>query len=139
MPMSDYVLWLHGKAAPTIGVDIGHSGSEYSEDEIDTEITYPAWKDWGLHMIVNETFTTTLTSIDLNLINGAATTPTAIVSSRPTILLAALTAGKHFYVPFPKGKAMARYIRGYVVINSGNPTGGQVCMWIGPPDGSENA
>jgi hypothetical protein len=141
MPLTDYINWLHGKAAPTVGVDIGHSGTEYSEDELDTERTNPGWgkagQEVGLHMLINEAFNT-LTSIDLTLAHGAATGPTTALTTRATILLASLTKGKHFFLPIPKGSTVLRYVRGLVTINGSNPTTGQVCMWIGPPDGSEN-
>lgn len=140
MGISDYMAWVHGKATPTVGVDIGHSGSEYSEDELDTERTTPgigATGDIGLHMLVNEVFNT-LTSVDLRIAHGAATSPTTILTSR-NILLAALVAGAHFYLPIPPGNQLLRYVRGYVGVNGSNPSTGQVCMWFGPKDGSENA
>jgi hypothetical protein len=143
MPLTDYINWLHGKAAPTVGVDIGHSGSEYSEDELDTERVNPGWgkagQEVGLHMLVNEAFNT-LTSVDLTIAHAATTTPTvALVSRNITLASGNLAKGKHVFLPIPKGSTVLRYIRGLVTINGSNPTTGQVCMWIGPPDGSENA
>lgn len=140
MPITDYYNWLHGKATPTVGVDIGHSGSEYSEDQIDTERTYPgigkAGPEVGLHMLVNEVFNT-LTSADVSIAHGAAADPTTLLVTR-NILLASLTAGAHFFIAIPPGVNLLRYVRGYFAVNGSNPSTGQVCMWLGPRDGSEN-
>ena len=143
MPITDYRNWLHGKAAPTIGVDIGHSGSEYTEDELDTERTNPGIGKGGpavgLHVLVNEVFNT-LTSVDIGIAHGAATNPTTILTSRNITLASGnLAAGKHIFVAIPKGSTLLRYVRGYVAVNGSNPTTGQVCAWLGPIDGSENA
>lgn len=140
MPISDKLNWLHGTDAMTTGVDIGHSGSEYTADEIDTEITSPGYgkagAELGLHVLVNEVFNT-LTSADISIVHGAATSPTTVVATR-NVVLASLVAGAHIYVPWPKGMDMLRYLRGYFAVNGSNPTTGQVCVWFGPPDGSEN-
>lgn len=140
MPMAqDYYNYVHGKAAPTTGVDIVHAASEYSEDELDTELTSPGFlKDGksGLHILVNEAFDT-LTSITFHIVHGAATAPTTSVISR-LILLASLVAGAHIYVPFPAGVQLLRYVRGYAELGGSAASAGQVCMWFGPPDGSEN-
>lgn len=143
MPISDYYNWLHGKATPTVGVDIGHSGSEYSEDELDTERTYPgigkAGPEIGLHVLVNEAFTAGggFTSADISIAHGAATSPTTLLVSR-NVLIASLVAGAHVFVGIPPGVELLRYVRGYFAVNGGNPAAGQVCMWLGPRDGSEN-
>lgn len=143
MPITDYYNWLHGKATPTVGVDIGHSGSEYTEDELDTNLTNPGYGkagvDVGLHVLVNEAFTT-LTSFDIGIAHGAATSPTTILISRNVTLASGnLAAGKHIYIPIPAGVTLLRYVRGYFAVNGSNPGAGQVCCWLGPRDGSENA
>lgn len=143
MPLFDYLNWLHGKAAPTVGVDIGHSGSEYTEDELDTERTNPgigkAGPPVGLHVLVNEVFNT-LTSFDISIVHGAATAPTTVLTTRNVTLASGnLAAGKHIFIPIPPGSTLLRYVRGYFAVNGSNPSTGQVCCWLGPLDGSENA
>lgn len=143
MPITDYRNWLHGKAYPTLGVVIGASGSEYTEDELDTERTYPgigkAGVEVGMHVLVMTAFTT-LTSFDLTIAHGAATAPTtALITRVVTLASGNLAAGKHIFIPIPAGVDLLRYVRGLFTVNGSNPGAGKVCVWLGPRDGSENA
>jgi hypothetical protein len=143
MPLTCYQNWLHSKAAPTTGTAIGASGSEYTEDELDTERTYPGWgkgsQEIGMHVLVQTTFTK-LTSFDIGIAHGASTSPTTILISRNVTLASGnLAAGKHLFIPIPAGSTLLRYVRGYFAVNGSNPDAGKVSVWMGPRDGSENA
>jgi hypothetical protein len=135
MGMSDYLLWLHG--APALGVAIGQSGSEYSADEVDFEITTPGVEksgNFGLHIQVTVSFTG-MVSGEFWIVTGAATAPTTGLSGR-RFLLAQLTAGKHYFVPCAPG-GLLRYARAYYEVVSTNPTAGLVCLYFGPRTGGE--
>jgi hypothetical protein len=133
MGMSDYKLWLHGKATPTVGVDIGHAADEYSEDEVDFGVTNPnvgAGGKCGLHFVINESFNANLTSAQVWIVHGAATAPTTLLIGR-YFLLAELVKGKHYFIPMPPTNL--QFVRAYFDL-TGVPTAGQVCMWLGPDE-----
>jgi hypothetical protein len=116
----------------------GNAGSEYSDDEIDTEITTPAWNrghlDWGLNMIVTTTYTDLDSGCFLWAVHGAATGPTTEHTGM-FIPVASLVKGARFFVPLGKGVDMLRYIRGYFEVVSENATLGNSDMYFGPrPD-----
>jgi len=143
MPQSDYKLWIFGKAVPTVGVDLCHSAAEYSytaEDLVDFGYTDPHVErggKFGLHVIINETFTTgsSLASLLISIVTGTTSSPTTKLTGR-TFLIADLVAGKHYYIPCA-GKVQ-RYLAAYAEPNTGTATAGQVCMWFGPDeDGAE--
>lgn len=135
MGMSDYLLWIHG--APSLGVAIGRSGSEYSADEIDFEITSPGVcksGNFGLHIWITVSFAT-MVSGEFWIVTGASTSPTTGLIGR-RFVLAQLTAGKHYFVPCPRG-GLLRYARAYYEVVSTNPTAGLICMAFGPATGGE--
>jgi hypothetical protein len=143
MPQSDYNLWIFGKAVPTVGVDFCHAAAEYSytaQDYIDFGFTDPHVErgdKFGLHIVINETFTTgsSLAELDIWIVTGTTSSPTTKLTGR-AFLLADLAAGKHYFIPC-KGKVQ-RYLGAYGVPNTGAATAGQVCMWFGPDgDGAE--
>jgi len=143
MPVSDIRNWVHGKGVTgAAGLAIGRSGSEYSEDQLNAGSTYfgagKAGVVEGLHMLITESFNT-LTYGDIMIVHGAAENPTTVLTGRTGILLAALTAGKHFFVPIPAGVDVLQYLRARFIVTGSNPTTGKVNMWFGPLDGSENA
>lgn len=138
MPLTDYYNWLHGKAAPAVGVAIGASGDEYSEDELNFGVANPnigrGNAAMGLHVLIMETFNN-LTSVLIGIVHGAATSPTTLLVQR-YFALAALTARKHYFIPIPPSNL--QYVRAYFDLTGSNPTTGKVCMWIGPDvDGTE--
>lgn len=136
MGMSDYLLWLHSKATAA-GTAIGQSGDEYSEDEVDFELTTPGIEksgNFGLHIQVQTSFETMVDCI-VWIVTGAATAPTTKVIGR-SFVLADLVAGKHYFIPCPRG-AMLRYARALWDVVTTNPTAGKVSMWFGPATGGE--
>jgi hypothetical protein len=143
MPQSDYKLWVFGKAVPTVGVDLCHAAAEYSytaEDCINFGVTTPdvaKGDKFGLHFVINETFTTgsSLASLLVSIVTGSSSSPTTKLTSR-TFLLADLAAGKHYYIPC-YGKVL-QYLGFYAEPNTGTATAGQVSAWFGPnSDGAE--
>jgi hypothetical protein len=136
MPLNDYKLWLHGKAAPTTGVNISHSGDEYSEDEINFGVTNPnvgAVGNFGLHIEITEAFAT-MSVATVSVVHGASTAPTTILVSR-YFALADLTLGKHYFLPMPPTNL--QFVRAYWDTTT-NASTGMVNLWLGPgKDGCE--
>jgi hypothetical protein len=129
--MYEYPYLLHDDA------DIGHSGSEYSTNEVDFGRTNPDLNkgdgSFGLHFVVTEAFDT-LTNLIVHICAGAATSPTTQIMSR-NIPLASLTLGAHFFIPAPP--SLARYARAYFEVDGGNPTDGEATAYFGPKSGGE--
>lgn len=131
MGMYDYLFLLHDDA------DVGHSGSEYSTNEVDFERSDPDHNkgagSFGLHFIVTEAFTT-LDYLIIHICAGTATAPTTQVISRK-IALADLTLGKHYFIPAPP--TLARYARAYFEVSGSNAGAGEGTAYFGPRTGGE--
>ena len=79
---------------------------------------------------------TNLTDLTIQLAAGAATAPTTLVGPSQNVLLAGLTKGKEFVLPFPH--TTARYWRIKYTVNGSAPDAGKVSAWIDPGSGGYN-
>lgn len=133
MPLNDKLLYLTG--TPTVPVAI--TVDAYSAIEVDFGVADPnvnaGGANIGLHIIVGETFATTV-SIDFVVMHSASATATVELISR-LFLVADLTIGKHYFIPFPaKNK---QYVRAYYDVST-SASAGKVFVYIGPDtDGTE--
>lgn len=126
MPMYDYYYLLHNDA------DLGHSDSEYTTNEIDTEITNSKLNTggkFGMHFVVTEAFTDLDSGVILWICHGAATSPTTKHTGM-FIPAASLTLGAHFFIPCGN-IPLLRYARGYFEKVSETATLGEGTIWFG--------
>lgn len=90
--------------------------------------------DFGLHIIVGQTFLT-LTSILFNIVSNSTTAATSIIAAR-SLTLAQLAAGNHFFIPVSPA-AVLEFLRFNAVLTGSNATAGTVVAWFGPSSGGE--
>jgi hypothetical protein len=114
---------------------LGNAADEYSDDEIDTELTYPYWNEgnmeFGLNMIVTTTFTGLDSGAILWIVHGSSTAPTTKHTGM-FIPVASLVKGKKFFVPMGKGVGMLRYARALFDIVNEVATAGAADVYFGP-------
>ena len=142
IPMSDNLLWLHGKTRSADGTFAGTlicaAGAEASALYLEAEGTYSDMsgkENLGVQIYVTADFATT-TAIKFDVVeNTTAPTTTRIIGSR-TFTVAELVTGKRYFIPF-----YAKSIRkefGFYATPSTNPTAGMICAWISEgPQGAE--
>lgn len=111
--------------------DLSGAGSAYSTDEVDFGETYPD-KGQGSVLVVRfvvEVAFTTLTSLQIALVHGAATAPTTQLVLTAAILQASLTKG--CYIPELKiPDQHLRYMRLYYIIVGSNPGAGKITAYV---------
>jgi hypothetical protein len=126
MPTYDYKYLLHNDA------DLGHSGDEYSTNEVNFGVTTPnvnAGGKFGLHLVVTEAFTDLTEGVILWICHGASTAPTTKLSGM-FIPVADLTLGAHFFIPCGS-IPLLQYARALFDVVSTNATLGEGTMWFG--------
>lgn len=126
MPMYDYKYLLHDDA------DLGHSGDEYTTNEVNFGVTTPAVNmggKFGIHLVVTEAFTDLTEGAIVWICHGAATSPTTKHTGM-FIPVASLTLGAHFFIP-AGNIPLLQYSRGFFDVVSTNATLGEGTMWFG--------
>lgn len=114
---------------------LGNAADEYTDDEVDFEITSPGINgnmlgNFGLHMVVTTTYTGLDSGAILWIAHGAATSPTTKHTGM-FIPVADLVAGAHFFVP-AGSIPLLRYARGLFDIVSEVATAGASTCFFGP-------
>lgn len=117
--------------------DLSGAGSAYSTDEVDFGETYPD-KGQGSVLVVRfvvEVAFTTLTSLQIALCHGSATSPTTQYVLTAAIAKASLTKG--CYIPELKiPDQHLRYMRLYYIIEGSNPGAGTITAFVDINPGS---
>lgn len=127
MGMYEYKHLLHDDT------DLGHSGTEYSTNEVNFGVSNPNVRGMSLYFVVTEAFNALTTAV-VGVVHGAATAPTTSLIER-CIALADLDLAKQFEIPIPPTNL--QFMRAKFAVVGTNPTLGEGTLYFGPSGGGD--
>lgn len=125
MPMYDYLYLLADAQV------LGDAADENASNEVNFGVTNPnvgMSGMFGLHIVVTTTFTGLNSGVNIEIVNGASTTPTTVCASR-FFAVGDLVKGKHYFIPAPP--SLLQYASAKFNIVSEAATAGAATMYFG--------